>query len=97
MMAASGLPLFPGSRGGDDSSVFHSPDDPGKTFVVAMDTPPSFEHIFGTNSRGQDIFWWMTFAVRNSLLLGSLRINFAGDCHPGRTHAGYQAGGSIKY
>ncbi len=47
-----------------------SPYDPGKTFVVAMDTPPSFEHFFGTSSRGQDIFWWMTFAVRNSLFLG---------------------------
>lgn len=47
-----------------------SPYDPSKTFVVAMDAPPSAEHIFGTNSRGQDIFWWMTFAVRNSLYLG---------------------------
>jgi peptide/nickel transport system permease protein len=35
-----------------------------------MDTPPSLEHVFGTDSRGQDIFWWMTFAVRNSLLMG---------------------------
>jgi peptide/nickel transport system permease protein len=35
-----------------------------------MDVPPSSEYFFGTNSRGQDIFWWMTFAVRNSLLLG---------------------------
>lgn len=49
---------------------FVSPDDPNKTFVVAMDAPPSFEHPFGTNSRGQDIFWWLTFAVRNSLIMG---------------------------
>ena len=49
---------------------FVSPYDPNKSFVVAMDAPPSFEHIFGTDSRGQDIFWWMTFAVRNSLLMG---------------------------
>ncbi|GAP06399.1 ABC-type dipeptide/oligopeptide/nickel transport systems, permease components [Anaerolinea thermolimosa] len=47
-----------------------SPYNPNKTFVVAMDTPPSLEHPFGTSSRGQDIFWWMTFAVRNSFLLG---------------------------
>jgi peptide/nickel transport system permease protein len=47
-----------------------SPYDPNETFVVAMDVPPSSEYIFGTNSRGQDIFWWMTFAVRNSFLLG---------------------------
>ena len=49
---------------------FFSPYDPNETFVVAMDVPPSSEYFFGTNSRGQDIFWWMTFAVRNSLLMG---------------------------
>jgi peptide/nickel transport system permease protein len=49
---------------------FISPYNPNKSFVVAMDTPPSLEHVFGTDSRGQDIFWWMTFAVRNSLLMG---------------------------
>ena len=49
---------------------FVSPDDPNKSFVVAMDVPPSLEHLFGTNSRGQDIFWWLTFAVRNSLIMG---------------------------
>ncbi len=49
---------------------FISPYDPNKTFVVLMDAPPSLEHLFGTNSRGQDIFWWMTFAVRNSLIVG---------------------------
>jgi peptide/nickel transport system permease protein len=49
---------------------FVSPYDPGKSFVVAMDKPPSLGHIFGTDSRGKDIFWWMTFAMRNSLLMG---------------------------
>ena len=49
---------------------FVSPYDPDKSFVVPMDAPPSPEHIFGTNSRGQDLFWWLTFAVRNSLFLG---------------------------
>lgn len=49
---------------------FVSPYDPGKTFKVAADMPPSLMHPFGTSSRGQDIFWWMTFAVRNSLFLG---------------------------
>lgn len=47
-----------------------SPDDPNKSFAVAMDMPPSTEHLFGTTSRGQDLFWWLTFAVRNSLFLG---------------------------
>ncbi len=47
-----------------------SPYDPGRTFKVPADMPPSPAHPFGTTSRGQDLFWWMTFAVRNSLLLG---------------------------
>ncbi|GIL14304.1 MAG: peptide ABC transporter [Chloroflexota bacterium] len=51
---------------------YNSPYDPGKSFVVPWDLPPSQEHIFGTTSRGQDLFWWLTFAVRNSLFLGVL-------------------------
>lgn len=51
---------------------FVSPYDPGKTFMVPPDMPPSAEYPFGTSSRGQDIFWWMAFAVRNSLVLGLL-------------------------
>ena len=47
-----------------------SPYDRNKSFVVPFDMPPSAAHIFGTNSRGQDLFWWLTFAVRNSLFLG---------------------------
>jgi peptide/nickel transport system permease protein len=47
-----------------------SPYDMGKTFVVGMDLPPSLRHPFGTNTRGQDVFFWMAFAVRNSLYLG---------------------------
>jgi peptide/nickel transport system permease protein len=47
-----------------------SPYDPNKSFVLEMDALPSLEHPFGTTSRGQDLFWWMTFAVRNSLFLG---------------------------
>jgi peptide/nickel transport system permease protein len=51
---------------------FVSPYDPGQTFMVPPDMPPSGEHLFGTSSRGQDVFWWMAFAVRNSLALGIL-------------------------
>jgi len=47
-----------------------SPYDMGKTFQVGMDLAPSLTHPFGTNTRGQDVFWWMAFAVRNSLYLG---------------------------
>jgi peptide/nickel transport system permease protein len=47
-----------------------SPYDMSRTFQVGMDLAPSLRHPFGTNTRGQDIFFWMTFAVRNSLYLG---------------------------
>lgn len=47
-----------------------SPYDMTKTFQVGMDLSPSLKHPFGTTSRGQDLFWWMTFAIRNSLYLG---------------------------
>jgi peptide/nickel transport system permease protein len=49
-----------------------SPYDPAKTYQVPADQPPSGEYLFGTSSRGQDIFWWMTFALRNSIFLGVL-------------------------
>jgi peptide/nickel transport system permease protein len=49
---------------------FVSPYEPNKSFEVPMDTPPSLNHFFGTDSRGKDIFWWLTFAVRNSLIMG---------------------------
>jgi peptide/nickel transport system permease protein len=49
---------------------FVSPYEPNKSFEVPMDTPPSLDHFFGTDSRGKDIFWWLTFAVRNSLIMG---------------------------
>jgi peptide/nickel transport system permease protein len=49
---------------------YRSPYDPNNTFAVPWDLPPSREHLFGTTSRGQDLFWWLTFALRNSLFLG---------------------------
>jgi peptide/nickel transport system permease protein len=48
---------------------FFSPYDPTLWHVVPKDTPPSDEHILGTDSNGQDIFWQATFAVRNSLII----------------------------
>ncbi len=50
-------------------SVF-SPYPPAQIYVVAPDMRPSWAHPFGTNSRGQDVFWQLTFALRNSLLFG---------------------------
>ena len=49
-------------------SIF-SPYDPTQWGVVPRDLRPSWKHILGTDSNGQDIFWQATFAVRNSLII----------------------------
>ena len=49
---------------------FVSPYSPIDTFVVAPDLPPTLAHPFGTTSRGQDVFWHLTFAIRNTLAFG---------------------------
>ena len=49
-------------------SIF-SPYDPTLWNVVPRDMKPSAEHLLGTDSNGQDIFWQATFAVRNSLII----------------------------
>ncbi len=48
---------------------FFSPYDPTFWHVVPRDMPPSADHILGTDSNGQDVFWQATFAVRNSLII----------------------------
>jgi len=45
--------------------------------VGIRDRPPSLEHFLGTNSRGQDVFWEMTFAIRNSLIIALLAAVFS--------------------
>lgn len=47
-----------------------SPYSPIDIYVVAPDMPPSLAHPFGTTSRGQDTFWQLAFALRNTLLFG---------------------------
>ncbi len=49
---------------------FVSPDDPTAVYRVAPDQAPNLQYWFGTNSRGQDMFWQLTFAFRNSLSFG---------------------------
>ena len=44
--------------------------DPSKQGTYPKNLPPSLEHPLGTNSLGQDIFWFLVIAVRNSLILG---------------------------
>ncbi len=52
--------------------TFFSPYDPREWHVVPRALPPSWEHLLGTTSLGQDVFWRMTFAVRNSLAVAFL-------------------------
>lgn len=47
-----------------------SPYPPNDSFVVPPDIPPSWPHVLGTNSRGQDVFWQLTVAIRNTLMFG---------------------------
>lgn len=49
---------------------FVSPYPPGEVYVVPPDVPPSVAHWLGTTSRGQDVFWQLTFAIRNTLSFG---------------------------
>ena len=52
------------------AASFFSPYPPQDSYVVPPDVPPSWAYPLGTNSRGQDVFWQLTFAIRNSLLFG---------------------------
>jgi peptide/nickel transport system permease protein len=49
---------------------FFSPVDPTMIYLAPPDQPPSWQYWFGTNSRGQEMFWQLTFAFRNSLSFG---------------------------
>ncbi len=49
---------------------FFTSVDPAAQGTYLKNLPPSPAHLLGTNALGQDIFWYLVFAVRNSLLLG---------------------------
>jgi peptide/nickel transport system permease protein len=44
--------------------------DPSQQGTYLKNLPLSGQHLLGTNALGQDIFWFLVFAIRNSLLLG---------------------------
>jgi peptide/nickel transport system permease protein len=48
---------------------FFSPVDPTVWFTAPRDLRPSWQHVLGTNSKGQDMFWQATFGIRNSLII----------------------------
>jgi peptide/nickel transport system permease protein len=57
---------------------FFSQVNPSAQGTYMKNMPFSMEHPLGTNTLGQDIMWFLIFAIRNSLLLGvsvSLLIN----------------------
>ncbi len=52
-----------------------SPYDPGKLRrKVKRNQPPSTEFVFGTTSQGEDVFWTMTFAIRNTLTISIIAV-----------------------
>jgi peptide/nickel transport system permease protein len=53
---------------------FFSPYPPDDRRVVPRNEEPSGEFVFGTTSTGQDVFWMLTFAVRNSLMVAGLAV-----------------------
>jgi peptide/nickel transport system permease protein len=53
---------------------FFSPYAPDERRVVPTNKPPSAEYILGTTATGQDVFWTLTFAVRNTLMVAGLAV-----------------------
>jgi peptide/nickel transport system permease protein len=51
---------------------FFSPFDENAIYVVIPDMPPSSQYWLGTTSRGQEVFWQLAAAMRNTLLFGIL-------------------------
>jgi peptide/nickel transport system permease protein len=49
---------------------FASPYPPNDAYVVPPDVPPCWAYPLGTNSRGQDVFWQLSVAIRNTLAFG---------------------------
>lgn len=49
---------------------FFTEVDPAAQGTYLKSMPLSAKHFLGTNALGQDIFWFLVFAIRNSLLLG---------------------------
>lgn len=47
-----------------------APSDPLVWYTAPRNQNPSAAHWLGTTSLGQDVFWLLTYALRNSLMLG---------------------------
>ncbi len=47
-----------------------TPVDPSLQGSYTRNLPSSLDHLLGTNALGQDIFWYLVYSIRNSLILG---------------------------
>lgn len=54
-----------------------APADPRAWQTYPRNLAPGWDHLMGTTSLGQDIFWLLTWAIRNSLLLGIIVAFFS--------------------
>jgi peptide/nickel transport system permease protein len=53
---------------------FFSPYEPDDRRVVPRNEPPSRDYLLGTTALGQDVFWLLTFAVRNTLIVAGTAV-----------------------
>jgi peptide/nickel transport system permease protein len=53
---------------------FFSPYAPDDRRAVPRNQPPSAEFIMGTTATGQDVFWMLTFAIRNTLMVAGIAV-----------------------
>lgn len=53
---------------------FVSPYAPDDRRAVPRNEPPSQEYLLGTTSTGQDVFWMLTFAIRNTLIVAGVAV-----------------------
>ncbi len=53
---------------------FFSPFESDDRRVVPRNEPPSGDFILGTTGSGQDGFWLLTFAIRNTLMVSGLAV-----------------------
>ena len=53
---------------------FFSPYEADDRRAVPRNRAPSVEYILGTTSTGQDVFWMLTFAVRNTLIIAGVAV-----------------------
>jgi len=54
-----------------------APYDPRRWGTVPRDLPPSPAHLLGTTTVGQDVFWLMMYAIKNSITLGVITAGFS--------------------